>query len=144
MSDVPERPLPRRAFLAATAVPALAGCIVDYGSCTTGGLPFETDAVESFVISSATGAAADGGPCDDDTGRCLHVHLEVDPDEIGLIEVQTPDGEVVRTQDVDERNVTNFEVSAGDRTDRQERTIVLRDEDGGAVDTTDVHTRCRV
>lgn len=144
MSPPPKQLVRRRPLLAAATVPALAGCIIDYGSCTTGGPSFDRDAVDSFVISTTTGAAAETGPCDDDTERCLHVHLEVDPDAIDLIEVQTPDGDVVRTQDVDERDIRNFEVSAGDRTDRQERTIVLRDEDGTVVDSTSVHTRCRL
>ncbi|MDJ1432815.1 hypothetical protein [Halostagnicola sp. A-GB9-2] len=60
-----------------------------------------------------------------------------------MIEVQTPDGEVVRTHDVDEREVTDFELSAGDDTDSQERDILLRDEDGDIVDTGSANTECR-
>ncbi len=143
MQDNSEWSLPRRALLVGATVPALSGCLIDFSSCSTGSSPFDTDAVDQFVVSTTTGAAAESGPCDDETERCLHIHLEVDPDVIDVIEVQTPDGEVVRTHDVDEREVTDFELSAGDDTDSQERDIVLRDEDGDIVDTGSANTECR-
>ncbi|MFP8953331.1 hypothetical protein ACLI4Z_10210 [Natrialbaceae archaeon A-arb3/5] len=143
MNGDAEHSLHRRALLAATATPALAGCIVHFNSCTTGSSPFDTDAVDTFIVSTTSGAAAETGPCDDDTERCLHVHLEVDPDVIALIEVETPDGEVVRTKEVTDREITDFELSAGDSTDSQERTIILRDENGAVVDTGGAHSECR-
>lgn len=143
MNGDTEQPLRRRTLLAVAATPALAGCLVHFNSCTTGMSPFDTDAVDHRVVSTTNGAAADAGPCDDDTERCLNLHLEVDPDVIDLIEVETPDGEIVRTKEVNDREITDFELSAGDTTEEQERTVILRDEDGSIIDSADAHTECR-
>ena len=87
----------------------------------------------------------EGEFCDDDSGNCLRIAaMEFDETAVDRIEIETPDGAVVRTHDAEDGELTEFELGEFDERGSLERNVVLVDEDGDVIDTGGVHGECRL
>ncbi len=144
MSSPLEPPLRRRTLLAAS-VPALAGCIIDVSSCSTGKSEFDTPAVSRFMVASGDGYVREGELCDEDSNNCLRIeHMEFDHTVVDRIEIRAPGGEVVRTHDADDGELSEFELGEFASRGSLERDVMLLDEDGGVIDIGGAHAECRL
>lgn len=140
--------LPRRALLAAVAVPALSGCsefgLDASGECTYGFTEeFETEAVELFSVGVATANQEEGGTCGRTSSTvCMHTSLDLDRSVVARIEGRTPDGGVVVDHAAEDGEIFRLQVAELDPPERVEREIVLFDADGEVVDRAGAYARC--
>lgn len=135
MGDPATRRFRRRSVLL-SSIPALSGCLISTHSCRIGTDGFDADGFERAIVGDAPVNTDEGGSCEPyDSTRCLRTHLEVDPEIVDTVVVQTADGETVDTHEVDDGVLHHLELGQIEDGGSIERRVVLRNESGSTVGT---------